>query len=209
MSEIEIFDVDNYPQGSENWFRARMGIPTASMFHVLMATGRGGTESVQRAKYLRQLAGELVTGDPMESYSNDYMARGKEMEAEARRAYAFRTNRDPVQVGFVKRGSMGCSPDSLVDEDRVLEIKTQAPHLLIETLRKGTFPPEHRAQCQGSLLVTGRQFVDLSVFWPKMPPFLVTAERDEPYLRELQDAIDVFNLEVRRMVEWIRSRASV
>ena len=81
---LEIVDCE---QGSEAWFRARMGIPTASEFATVMAKGRDGGASKTRAKYMRQLAGEIITGEPMESYSNGHMERGKEWEPDARDAY--------------------------------------------------------------------------------------------------------------------------
>jgi hypothetical protein len=71
------------------WFAARAGIPTASEFHTVLAVGKQGGKSVTRVAYLNKLAGEILTGEPMPSYSNADMERGKIMEDEARDLYAF------------------------------------------------------------------------------------------------------------------------
>lgn len=195
---IEYFyDVE---QGSDEWAKMRLGIPTASIFHTVLAQGRSGTESKTRDKLMKQLAGEILTGEVAEGFSNAAMERGKVMENEARRLYAFIRQAEPKRIGFVKNGIMGCSPDSLIGEDGALEIKTQAPHLLIDTLIKGIFPPEHRAQCQGTLLVTERKWIDLMVFYRGMPPFIIREGRDEEYIRQLSDAIRVFEFDLRKLV---------
>jgi hypothetical protein len=199
---FEIVDCD---QGSPEWFAARMGIPTASEFATVMASGRGGGESKTRATYMRKLAGEIITGEPMENYANAHMERGNVMEDEARRDYAFTRNVEPQRVGFIRKGRTGCSPDSLIGDDGVLEIKTTLPHLLIERMEIGGFPPEHRAQCQGILWVTGRAWVDIKVYWPKMPDFVVRAERDDAYIAEIAEAVERFDYELRKLVERIRA----
>ena len=103
---MEVFDID---QGGDAWFRARMGIPTASEFSTVLAKGVGGGDSKTRRTYLYKLAGEIITGEPMESYSNSHMERGKAMEDEAREMYAFVTGAEPQRVGFIKNGRKGAS----------------------------------------------------------------------------------------------------
>ena len=198
---MEIIDCE---QGSETWFRCRAGIPTASEFATICAKGRDG-ESKARRTYLLRLAGELLTGEPAETYSNHHMERGKSMEGEARDLYAFMTNADLQQVGFIRNGSKGCSPDSLIGADGMLELKTKLPHLLIDLILKDRFPPEHRAQTQGQLWVAEREWVDICVYWPNLPPFIRRAYRDEPYIREIAAAVDQFNADLAEIVGKIRS----
>ena len=198
---IQIFDCE---QGSEDWFRLRLGVPTASNFSTIMAHGRGGGESKGRDTLMRKLAGEILTGEPAERYSNSSMERGKEMEAEARNLYAFTNEVELTRVGFVRNGIMGCSPDSLIGTDGALEVNTQAPHLLIETLTKGSFPPEHRAQCQGTLLVTERQWIDLIVYYRGMPPLIIRQERDEGYIEQIKESVTVFEYDLRQLVKRIK-----
>jgi hypothetical protein len=202
------FEIIDCEQGSEDWYRARMGIPTASEFSTVLAKGRGSdTESRTRRTYLLKLAGEIVTGEPMESYSNGHMDRGKAMEQPARNAYAFMADADVERVGFIRCGSgaKGCSPDSLIGSDGALEIKTKLPHLLIDCLLKDEFPPEHKAQCQGVLWVAEREWIDLAVYWPKLPLFVKRATRDEPYIARLAEAVDIFNAELDATVKWLRA----
>ena len=199
---IQIFNCD---QGTEEWHLCRAGIPTASMFATVMASGRGGGPSLTRAKYMRQLAGEVITGKPMMSYSNSHMERGHEMEPEARDLYAFATDTTPEQVGFIRNGQKGCSPDSLIGENGMLEIKTKLPDLLIECWERDDFPPEHKAQCQGALWIAEREWIDLVVYWPGMPVFIQRAYRDEAYIADMSSAINQFNDELSALVERVRS----
>lgn len=198
---IEIVDCE---QGSEAWFRARMGMPTASEFATVLAKGRSGGESKTRRTYLLKLAGEILTGEPMESYSNQHMDRGKEMEPEARNLYAFMADAELSRVGFIKNGPKGCSPDSLVGDKGMLEIKTALPHILIDLHTRNDFPPEHFAQCQGALWVAEREWIDIAVYWPKLPLFVHRAYRNEDFIKTLSAGIDDFNTELSQTVAYMR-----
>lgn len=201
---VERFDCD---QGSEEWFRLRAGLPTASEFHTVLAKGKSGGESLTRRKYLLSLAGELLTGEPMESYSNAHMERGKLMEEEARDAYCFMKDAEPERVGFIRNGQKGCSPDSLIGSDGMLEIKTKKPDLLIDALLKDEFLPEHKAQCQGALWVAEREWIDLAVYWPRLPLLVKRAYREPDYIAKLSAAVDAFNSELAETVERVRAYA--
>lgn len=189
-------------QNSSEWDRLRMTIPTASMFATVMAKGEGKT----RSAYMRKLAGSILTDEPAENYTNAAMERGHEMEDEARRLYAFQYDVEPELVGFVTNddGTVGGSPDSFIGSDGILEIKTAAPHVLIEKIVANKFPPEHVAQCQGLLWVTERDWLDLIVYWPKMPPFVKRAKRDEAYIKNLASEVERFNDDLAVMVEQVR-----
>lgn len=191
-------------QGTPEWHAARAGIPTASEFSTVLASGKTkGSESVTRRRYIHKLAGERITGEPAESYSNQFMERGHVMEPQAREDYAFIHDVEPQIVGFVTTddGTAGCSPDSLIGEVGALEIKSAAPHILLDHMLKGDFPAEHRAQCQGVLWVAERDWIDLVAYWPKMKPFIVRAGRDEAYIADLAKAVAIFNEEVAAVVE--------
>lgn len=198
---IEVLEME---QGSEEWLRARMGIPTASEFATVMAKGRDGGASKTRRTYMFKLAGELVTGEPMDSYSNNHMERGKDMEAEARDLYAFMQDTEPQLVGFVRNGQKGCSPDSLIAKDGMVEIKTKLAHLQIECLLSGGLPPEHKAQCQGSLWVAEREWIDFVSYWPKLPLHVHRIYRDEEYISDLAAAVEIFSNELAGTVERIK-----
>jgi len=199
---IEIFN--DLEQGSPEWFAVRAGIVTASEFSTVMAKGKGGAESKTRRTYMLKLIGEQLTGEVVDSYSNGHMERGKIVEDEAREFYSFSADAEPQRIGFVINGSKGCSPDSLIGDDGMLEIKTALPHILIEKLLRDDFPPEHKAQCQGALWVTEREWIDIAVYWPKLPLFVKRAHRDEIYIKTISDAVDAFNAELHETVERIR-----
>lgn len=207
MGEPEIFT--DLEQGSEEWRRVRAGLPTASCFHFVIAKKgpRGGTshkEYVGRTTYMRKLAGEILTGQPMDSYTNAHMERGKENEDEARDYYAFLRDVEPVRVGFIRNGNCGASPDSLIGDDGGLEIKDCEPHIQIARLEAGTLPPEHRAQVQGNMMVSGRSWWDFMSHSRGLPQLIVRVERDEEYITQLREAVDAFVDELHRLVERIK-----
>ena len=199
---VEIIDCE---QGTAEWFAARAGLPTASEFATVMAKGKDGGKSITRAKYMRQLAGEIITGEPApEGYSNGFMERGKMLEQEARDLYAFTRDADPHIVGFLRNGNKGASPDSLIGDTGGLEIKTAIPAVQIERLQRNGLPPEYRAQVQGNLWVSEREFWDFMSYCPKMPPLIVRVSRDEDYIRDMAAAVDAFNDELQNLVAAIR-----
>jgi len=190
---IEIF---NCEQGSPEWFACRLGIPTASNFATVMAKGEGKT----RRTYLLKLIGERLTGDPSDSYSNAHIERGQVMEAEARALYTFMTDVEPEQVGFIRDGNKGCSPDGLIGTAGMTEIKTKLAHIQLEVLLADRLPPEHAAQCQGNLWVANREWIDFCSYWPKLPLFIKRVYRDEIYIKKLASEVDAFNDEMMQLI---------
>lgn len=196
---IEIFrDVQ---QGSDDWKRLRAGIPTASEFSSVLAKGEGKT----RRAYLLRLAGEVVTGEPEDTYKSPDMARGNAMEDEGRTYYEFVKKCSAERISFVKNHGAGCSPDSFVGPMGGLEIKTAKPSVLIDIWERGTFPTQHNAQVQGFLWVCEREWCDLIVYWPGVAPFIKRAMRDVKYIAELAGEVARFNDELSALVERIRS----
>lgn len=196
---MQIFNCD---QGSADWFTCRLGIPTASRFHAVLASGKGGKESETRRKYLYDLAGEILTGEPTEGFTNGYLERGHAVEEEARDWYKFNTDHDVEQVGFCRDDLLGAgaSPDGLVGSDGAVEFKTRMARLQLELLEADRMPPEHVAQCQGVLWITGRRWVDFVSYSRKIKPFKVRVERDDAYIATLKSAVDAFNAELRILV---------
>jgi hypothetical protein len=193
--------VHNMLQNSAEWFAARRGIPTASNFSKIMAKGKGLT----RATYMRFLAGEIITGEPGESYTSPEMERGHTMEPDARALYAFVSDNTPEIVGFITNGQKGGSPDALIGSDGLLEIKTNKPPVLIEYLDADEFPSEYKAQCQGNLWVAEREWIDIICYWPKMPSLIKRAYRDEHFIKQMADEVELFNEDLANMVSHIRS----
>lgn len=189
-------------QGSPEWFQARCGVPTTSCFSDILAKGQG----ITRARYMRRLAGEIVTGAPEETYRSPEMERGNAMEDEARKAYSLVTGHDPLRIGFVKNiiTGVGYSPDSFISYDGLLEIKTAKPSVLIEFMQRDDFPSTHVAQCQGGLYVTGRKWLDLCQYWPGLPLVIHRTQRDEKYIENLDREVKLFKKELNEMVEKIK-----
>lgn len=202
---IEIFE--NLDQGSYDWFRVRAGIPTASMFQAVMSKGRSaGAESKTRRTYMLRLLGERLTGEVAETFSNVHMERGKEMEADARRLYEFREDVQVMRVGFIRNGLRGCSPDSLRDANGIIEIKTKLPHIHLDVMLADELPSEHKAQCQGQLLVAEREYLDFVSYWPGLPLFVKRVYRDDEYLKALDQKLTEFTDEMFELEAEMRSR---
>ena len=200
---MEVFT--DLEQGSPEWFAARCGIVTASEFGTVLAKGEDGGASKTRKTYLYKLAGEIITGQPAESYRNAHMERGQAMEAEARATYEFETDAVCEHVGFIRNGRAGASPDSLIGVNGLVEIKTVLPGLLIETMLSDKFPAKHKAQCQGQLWISEREWIDIAVYWPGLPLFIKRATRDEAYIQNLAEAVERFNAELDAIVERVRA----
>lgn len=195
---LEIIDCD---QNSAEWIAARCGVITASNFACLLMKGKGGGPSETRRKYLYDLAGERLTGQTAEGWGgNKHTERGHAMEPDARNLYAFQTDNEPKLIGFMKRGKIGASPDSLVGDDGLLEIKTKLPRLQLEVLESGEVPSEHFAQLQGQLLVSGREWVDFVSYWPGLPVFIKRVHCDIQYMAMLSEAIERFEAELSALV---------
>lgn len=203
--------VEDVEQGSDDWLELRRGIPTASNF---ACVGRDA-DSKTRKEYLHHLAGELLSGRIGESKKFPALERGKEMEPRARDAYERKNIVEVHQVGFIRRKLpsgryVGCSPDGLVKPLKLrkgLEIKTMAPHAMVAMLDRGAagVPPAHVAQVVGTLLVGDLAEVDLSIYYDGMPIApQFTMLRSEKELKELADAIEVFDDDLNKLVVRIR-----
>ena len=195
LDGCEVFDCD---QSSPEWFAARCGVVTASRFSDVLAGGKG----ITRTKLLYETAAEILSGEPAEGFQgNKHTERGKAWEPEVRSLYAA-TAREPItQVGFIRRGRIGCSPDSCVGQNGGLEIKTRLPHLQIEVLENGELPSSNRAQVMGQLLVTGWDFIDYISYSRGLPLFQIRVQRDLSYLSNLKSELDRFINDVDRIVE--------
>jgi hypothetical protein len=200
LAGLEICEAE---QNSAEWFEFRRGLPSASKFQCLLANT---AEKKGRKTYLYDLAGEVLSGECAESYSNQFMERGKVMEAEARDWYAFATDAELIRVGAIRSAFLGavCSPDCLIGNDGGLEIKTRMARLQLELLESGELPSEHRAQVQGAMWILSRPWWDFVSYSPKIRPFKLRIHRDERYIATLAVAVREFNDELKALVEKFR-----
>lgn len=195
-------------QGTTEWLAARSGIPTASEFSTLLVAGKGpyglGAGAIT---YACEKAGEILTGAPAENFSSPYADRGHALEPQVRAEYELITGADVREVGFIRFGRAGYSPDGLVGEDGLFECKTHAPKKLIGMLLDGEIPKEHRAQLLGGLLVSGRDWIELVGYWPGLPHVIRRLHRQdcEKEIAQLADAIERFNGFVDEIVARVRA----
>jgi hypothetical protein len=176
-------------QGSDEWIAARLGIPSASMYGKIITTQ--GKWSTQADTYINQLVAEKLTGEPTPFYQNEHMARGTELEPDARKMYEFIKDVEVQEVGFCLHDTLeaGASPDGLIGDDGGLEIKSPAPATHVEYLRGGKLPSKYKQQVMGCLWITGREWWDFMSYHPSMKPLIVRVQRDEDYIAELEACV--------------------
>ncbi|EJF76648.1 hypothetical protein ME7_00818 [Bartonella birtlesii LL-WM9] len=196
-------------QGTEEWQKVRNGLITASLFEMVMAQKKHGQKTTRYHSVMMKLAGERITGKNVDEGTTLSMRRGSELEPSARALYATLTHTEPEIIGFVLADDRkkGFSPDAFVGKNGLLEIKTKKPEILIPYFTQKGFPEEHKAQCQGGLWIAQREWVDLMIYWPDMPPLIKRAYRDEAYIRRLESEISRFNEALEMMVGQIKSFA--
>lgn len=191
----------NMPQGSPEWLAARLGRVTMSELKTLLVKGKGtGGLGAGAITYMHQLIGERITGELAEPFQgNAHTRRGHELEGVARALYCDATGEpQPQEVGLILNHNVGYSPDSLVDANGLLEIKTKLPKFQIEVLLNGEIPDEHVPQCQGGLWVSEREWIDFVSYWPGMPLFIKRAYRDDIMIRTIAERVEVFHEEMER-----------
>jgi hypothetical protein len=198
--------IHNVEQNTPEWLELRRGRVTASVMQAVMAKGEGKT----RSKLMRQLAGQIITGEVQESWSNEHTDRGHALETAARDLYAFMEDAEPQRIGFVTNEwdgfTVGYSPDSFIGSVGAIEIKTKLPDIMIECYERdaGDPPPEHLRQIQAGLAIAEREWIDLVCYWPKMPLYICRVVRDETFISTTRAETKRFNEELHAMVERIR-----
>lgn len=193
-------------QGSDEWKALRLGVVTASRFKDVLSGGQGKT----RLSYMRELAAEILTGEFQDSYSNKYMEWGTETEPQARAMYELRQGVDVEEVSFVQclNGAAGCSPDGLVGDSGLVEFKCPKTTTQIETFLNGEMPSSHKAQVQGQLWVTGRDWCDFVSFDPRINGdaswFCTRVHADGEYIRNLEESVNIFINELNVLVKKLK-----
>lgn len=193
-------------QRSDEWFQQRCGLATASRFKDILARIKSG-EAAIRKNYKAQLVVERLTGIVQESYTNQAMQYGADTEPQARAAYEFMSGNQVEELGFVQHSELlaGCSPDGLIGTEGGIEIKCPFQSSVhIETLLNG-MPPEHMAQIQGALWITGRAWWDFVSFDARLPVhlqlYVKRIERDVKYITDLEADVVQFLDEVSELVQ--------
>ena len=198
-------------QGSSEWLAARCGMVTASRVADVIAKTKVGW-GASRGNYMAELIAERLTGQPAQSYTNAAMQWGTETEPQARAAYEFFRDATVVQVGLVPHPTIpmtAASPDGLVGDDGLVEIKCPNTATHIDTLLGQSVPGKYGTQMQWQMACTCRQWCDFVSFDPRMPAhlslFVKRVFRDDKAIAELESAVTEFLAELDGKVKELES----
>lgn len=179
----------NHEQGSEAWLTARKGCITGSRFKDCRDRLKSGKPSKACTDYAMDTARERVGGKAPAKFQNAAMRTGTEQEAPARQLYETRTGNLVEEVGFftTEDGLFGLSPDGLIDDDGVLEIKTMVSSDTLFTAMAGGDISAYLDQCLGYLWLLGRQWVDLVLWCPDLDHMVIhRIDRDDNAIEALE-----------------------
>lgn len=185
-------------QRTDEWFKERLGKVTASRVADVIARTKSGY-STSRANYMAELICERLTGVRGDTFQSAAILWGVEQEANARTAYEVSTGALVVETGFIphKRINLsGASPDGLVGEEGLVEIKAPLSSTHIETLLGGSIPGKYITQMQWQMACTGRQWCDFVSYDPRLPDnmqlFIKRVPRDAAMIDQLETEVLTF-----------------
>ncbi len=197
---MKIIDV---VQGTPEWIKARVGIPTASNFNKII-TPKNMKLSSQAKDYQHRLIAEWMTGEPIDNaFWNHWMERGTELEDKARLRYEIETGMDVQQVGFITNdaGTLGASPDGIVpDALRGLEIKCPSAEVHVSYMAKRDMD-KYKCQVQGGIHVCELDKWDIVSFSETMPMVKIEVGRDEVFIKKMVPALTQFCDELAELKE--------
>lgn len=195
---MKYYDVE---QNSPEWFSLRLGKFTASTFKDLFL--KETTQTYQDAIY--KVVFEILTKESPESFTNEWMQRGSELEGEARAWYEFDKDLKVSNGGFFELNEwIGASPDGLIGEDGLIEIKCPKYSTMINYLIDKKLPETYKWQVQGQLWVSERDWTDFIAYHPKLPRFILRVKRDEKLIKELKEKTDIAIEKVQQTLEKLR-----
>ncbi len=201
-----LVDTRQVEQGTAAWKRARLGYVSASRIGDVM-TGGGG---VTRGKYAMRVAAERVSdGSGTESYSNEFMEWGTQQEPFARITYESKSNVFVEKTGFWVHPEiqwLGASPDGLVGDDGLVEIKCPFTTTHMRYVFDDEVPKEYYKQIQCQLWVTGRSWCDFISYDPRITAkhkqlFVKRCMRDEAVISKMESEVKKFLEEVNGIVD--------
>jgi putative phage-type endonuclease len=195
-------------QGSDTWHQMRLGKVSASRMADLLAKTKSGEPAASRAKYMAQLLCERMTGQPTEFFTTVAMQRGTEIEPVARAAYEAENFISVEQVAWVEHPTIpmaGCSPDGIVGEHGLIEIKCKEIHNHLDSILNDKIDSDHQAQMMWQMAVTGRQWCDYVCFDDRAPEglqlFIKRLERDEEKIKKMENEVMKFLKDLDSMID--------
>lgn len=202
-------------QRSEEWFAARLGKVTASRLWDMLKTIRNGDWAASRRNYAAQLVTERLTGRSHDRfvYTNEHMEWGKEQEPAAREAYSKKTGLEVVEVGIVEHPTIPnalASPDGLIGEDGLVEIKCLLPANHLELLLTEEIKEQYLLQMMWQMACTGRQWCDFVSYDPSqkenMQLFIKRVHRNDKEIKHLENEVEIFLNEVETTLNELRNK---
>jgi hypothetical protein len=228
MSKLPVFTIDVAPQGSPEWLAARAGYVTGSRAHDVIAVRKDGKTSAARQDYIVQLVAERLTGQPQETgVVTPWMARGTELEPEARLRMEALIDEPIYECGFIQRrlvggaewAYLGCSVDGFFGggpQHGIVELKCPKPTTHLRTWKAGGIPEDYWPQVLHNLLVTHADVCWWGSYCPQMPAALqfyaVRVDADDPAVRQrmsdYQTALSAFLVDVDDELTYWRTRGA-
>lgn len=191
-------------QGSDEWLAARCGILTASEMHLIITPLLKVARNEKASAHLYELLAQRITQHVEPRYVSDDMIRGQVDEIEARLLYS--KHYAPVtEMGFVTNDelgfTLGCSPDGLVGDGGMVEIKSRRQKFQAETIISGAVPAEYDIQIQTALLVSGRSWCDFISYCGGMPMVTIRVHGDDAAQEAIVEAATDFELRLSKLIE--------
>lgn len=196
------FDIE---QNSDEWFDIKLGMFSASTCPELLMdkSTKGYTGLINR------IVEERITGEKCENNlfkGNAFTERGHEFEGIAREDYEIRNLQVVKQVGVVILDDWTlCSPDGLINDDTLHQIKCPIFSTQKEYLEKKKIPTNYYKQMQFELFVTGRNYNVFTSYHPKLRPLDITIERDEQMIEQIKIRLEEAKIEVKKEIERIKN----
>ena len=198
-------------QGSPEWFEARRGNVGASSVYKVMAKGQGKT----RRSYMDELLAEKL-GCVIEGFTNAAMERGTELEPVARSQYEIERDAMVQEAGFIMHSTIagfGASPDGLVGDDGLIEIKCPNTVTHLATLESGTIDGKYQWQMLAQMACTGRQWCDFMSYDDRMPDDLqsviIRFDRDEKKISQMETEVSAFVAELNERFQAIKEKRGI
>lgn len=205
---MKVHDVE---QRSDEWYALRLGMPTASEFSKIVTSK--GEPSKSAATYAITLAIELFAGKSVDAWEgNGWTDRGQEIEDEALSFYEFAADDDIQRIGFITDDDvrMGCSPDALVGDLGMVEVKCLKAENHVKTIlyhqKHGNCQSEYVAQTQGQILIAQRQWCDLLFYHPDLPSLTIRQKADETVQTGIAEGVLALQTERDRVLTILRSK---
>lgn len=197
----------DFLQKSDEWFNIRLGKFTGSNFHIFF--GNSKTKEIE----LYKKAAERITKtkSDSDSFSNKHIERGVELENEARLMYELESMNNVKEVGFIELDEFcGCSPDGLVGDDGMIEIKCKDNHTFLKQIirEEKAIEPIYRTQIQFNLYVSGRKWCDYVCYNPNFNQalYIKRIDRDEDYIEKIKDCIETCNFTIDEIIKTLNRR---